>query len=107
MPIPQEKLAELEASHPDVAVISDPKGRFDIALRPPTRPEFVAWKQAVNNPARSHVATENLVRATCVYPSKSDLDALLDRYPAICDSEGAQAAIKYLTGMGAQESAKS
>jgi hypothetical protein len=71
---------------------------WEIVLRKPGRPDYVRYRSMVNDVSKRAEAHEALVRACIVYPSREEFAALLDTYPAICESKGANAATDRLCG---------
>lgn len=102
----QEQIAELELKHPGCVHIVDTRKRFEFVIRPPTPAEYKRWRQAVGTDSLKHAATENLMRAACVYPDIPGMEAILERFPGAFDSEGAQRAAKALLGLESDERGK-
>jgi hypothetical protein len=96
----QEQLDQLGEQHGDVGHLkSRTPGRWEIALRPPNRMEVRMFRSSINNPAKRPDAQEVLVTQCCVATyydgvatmeqkeARKVLTKMLDRWPAICDSE--------------------
>lgn len=103
--ISQEKLAELEAKHGRVGVVSHADGKsWVVVLRKPRRAEYKMFKAHLTEPRRAADAQENLVKQTCVFPDAPTLEALLDEWPGIPDACGNT--IIALSGMAGVEQGK-
>lgn len=98
-PLPKEAREKLEAEHGEVTAVKATVGKGDnvFAFRLPTRAEVKRYRQ------KSQVKgvdpgdeMENLLLATCVYPSREQLGAFFDRYPMAVGSFG----IRFQQGAG-------
>lgn len=102
----EDQLKDLESKFPGCARVVGPGEAFEIIVRKPTRQEYRMWRTKVANPQTLPDASEELIRQCAVHPDRAGVEALFNEFPAIAESDGAQAAIKRLTGMSSQEAAK-
>jgi hypothetical protein len=108
----QEEIDKLEQQYGRIAVVRsanrDKLGypEWTIVLRKPNRGEYKMFRAQTNNPAQKADAQETFIRQTCVVPDRVGLDALLEEYPGIADSEGVTEACKALTGLSSVQDAK-
>jgi len=69
-----------------------------IVLRNPSHPEHQMYKQQILDEAQRHVASENLLTMTTVYPSRVAIEGLCRRYPGMVSNPRIQKAMAYLSG---------
>lgn len=106
MPLTQEDIDKLEVTHKRIAHL---KGNgtpppWEIVLRKPTRAEYKRFRAMSHNPAQVPDAQEVLARATVVYPTREEFDALLEEYPGIPEACGKS--FTELSGIAHQEDVK-
>jgi hypothetical protein len=77
---------------------------WECVFRKPKRAEFKQFRARAHNPAQRADAQEQLARQCVVHPSKEAFDALLEDYPAICDSEAATELFQRLMSDAVEES---
>jgi hypothetical protein len=110
MAITQEQLDIWEAQHGRIALVRgalDPKTQepeWEVVFRKPTRAEFTMFKKNGLNAATSFQAQEILATQIVVSHEKAAFSKLLDEFPGI--PEGCDPAIKRLTGLARDETAK-
>lgn len=107
--VTKETLDELETKHKRIAHLKgkeDEEGKtpWEIVIRRPTRAEYKQYRSQSHNQASVADAQEILVRKIAVYPVGTDLDALLDEWPAIPEACGK--ALASLTGLAVGEDTK-
>ena len=100
----EEQLAKLDAEHGDIIYVTDPA---EVVFRKPTRIECKMFRKNLHDPKVASDAQEMLCRQIVVYPTREGFDAILERYPLLCDAPKVSDAIMRLTGMAASEGAKS
>jgi hypothetical protein len=100
----QSDLEALDSQHRDIIYVSDP---VEVVFRKPTRDECKMFRRNLHDPRVSAEAQELLCRAIVVYPSRDGFDSILNDFPLLCDAPKVSEAIMRLTGMAAQEGAKS
>lgn len=105
-----EQIKEYETKYGRIAHLKgggkdrDGNPGWEIVMRKPTRQEYSAFRKLGHNDRTKADAQEDLVAATCVYPEKSQIQALFDEWPGI--PEGATRAIMALSGMAVDEDSK-
>ena len=104
--ITTEKLAELEAAHGRIGVVTHTDGKsWAVVLRKPKRGEYKMFRAHSGNDQKRPEAQENLVKQTCIWPETGQaLDALLDEWPGIPEACGAM--LMSLAGMSGLEQGK-
>ncbi len=105
----EDKIKELEAAHPKLARLVhtvDGAEVVEFFVRPPKRAEYVMWRKAIHDDEKRPEATELLVRQCCVHPSRDEVLALLDEYPALFDGPGVQKWVMRMTGGQAEARGK-
>lgn len=104
----EDQVKELEAKHPRLKRLYQEIDGEEIELfvRPPTRAEYKMWRQAIHDDSKRAEATELLVRQCTVSPTRDDVAALLEKYPALCDGPGVQKWVTKVTGMAGEERGK-
>lgn len=102
-----EQMAALEAQHGRIGRLkSKREGGWEVVFRKPRRAEFKQFRARAHNPAQKAEAQEILARQCVVYPSREAFDALLEDYPAICDSEAASTLFERLMSDAVEEDQK-
>ncbi|GAC1536326.1 MAG: hypothetical protein NVS3B10_00140 [Polyangiales bacterium] len=106
--ITPEQIAALEAVHGEIFLArgtradrESPTGRrvtWQIAMRRPTKSEYLATKSRSANPAQAPQANEMLVKMLLVHPSKEEFEKLLDKWRGICEAPSTNKAIAALLG---------
>ena len=76
---------------------------FQIAFRAPTAAEFQLFKSRAVDKSTSGKASEVLIKQCLLHPTREKLDAYLEKWPGIPESDGAQKAIREMTGMVGDE----
>ncbi len=104
MKITDEQMAELEAKHGRIGRLRGRDGGWECVFRKPTRAEFKAFRARAHNPPQRAEAQEILARSCVVFPSREGFDALLEDYPAICDSSAASELFERLMHGAVEES---
>ncbi len=83
--LPQATLDALAKEHGrDVVAVQTKAG--PAAFRVFKRPEYARFNGMLGDDKTKAAALEYIVRATVVYPSGPDFDAMIDRYPGIIAS---------------------
>lgn len=80
--------------------------RYECVFRTPTRAEYKMFRANLHNDARKADANEVLAMQVVVHPSREAFGALLDRFPAIPDALATNDEFKAMTGITAEEGAK-
>lgn len=76
---------------------------FQIAFRAPTSAEFQLFKSRSVDKATQGKASEMLIKQCLLHPTREKLDAFLEMWPGIPESDGCQKAIREMTGMVGDE----
>lgn len=112
MALTQEQIDDLEQKHGRIAVVrsqfrgKDGQPEWLVVLRKPNRGEYKMFRAQTANPAQKADAQETFIRQTCVFPDRLALDAMLEDFPGLADSEGVTEACKALTGLSSVQDAK-
>jgi hypothetical protein len=91
MGISEEKIEELVTEHGkgNLHLLNDPDDEGDeIVVRRPTRMEYHRFKLGIEDEKKHQKAIEQIIRDCTVFPSKTDLDAMLERRPGLADAWG-------------------
>lgn len=101
----EEKRNALEEEHEDILVLKGPeKAPWVVVLKRPTRQQAIAYKNHAKR--NSETANEQLVRATCVFPTGDDFDRQLTRWPFSVDGIADSQSFKDFVGIAVDESVK-
>ena len=92
-------LDKLKAEHGDDVYVLEAMGHT-VAVRMPTEAEFDAFMAQVTAPKQGAVAVKLLFRRVCVWPPKSEVEAMLARKPGLGATFGNKVA--ELAGLGAE-----
>lgn len=103
MTISEEKLTALRAEHRRVKVIA--VGDIEFVIRAPKRHEYKAFRNKAMGEQKAD-ALEDLLRTIVVFPSRQELDAILDDYPGLAESKDFQKSVEQFVGMVADDSGK-
>jgi hypothetical protein len=87
----------LRSKHGRIGIVDFDDGRF-VALRRPKREEYDSWLD-MGGPNASQKVRRQLVEDCRVHPSKEELDAILDDYPAAL-AGACMGAVLDLAGLG-------
>lgn len=79
MSIPEDVFQALEAQYGEIVEVETKGG--PCAFRPCNRSEYDRYQSLIFEKKTQSKAAEVLVRATVVYPSKDEFNAILDKYP--------------------------
>ena len=90
MPIDASVIEDLKAKHGEIY-------EFDhedvaVVVKRPGRPQWKRFRSLIADERRRPDALETLLRDCLVYPGQKELDAFLDRYPAVGESFGGKLA---------------
>lgn len=88
MAIEQKRIDELKAQHGEIHLLT-----FDavqVIVRPPGRAQWKRFRALTTDEKRRPDALETLFRDCLLFPAAADLEATLDRYPALGETFGAQ-----------------
>jgi hypothetical protein len=102
-----ELLDKLKAEHRYIAYVN---GEFDdeivweVVLRKPTSKEYKQLRAQVTDGNQKAMAGEAVFRKIIIYPSRDQIDALLEEWPGVAEACGG--AINKLAGLVANEGSK-
>ena len=99
-----KQLEDLESQYGRIGHVVGFRQAWEVVFRKPTRAEYKMFRSNASNDAKKADATEILCRATVVYPSKQEFDALLDDFCGIC--EASTPVLMELCGLKAEEMGK-
>jgi hypothetical protein len=99
-----DEFKDLETKHKRIGRLKSKSGAWEVVFRKPTRAEFKQFRSRAHNPAQKAEAQEILARQCVVFPSREAFDALLEDYPAICDSEASTDLFQRLMSDAVEES---
>jgi hypothetical protein len=57
----------------------------EVVVRRPTQAEYKRFRANGVDPNKRDIAAESLLKTVLVYPDRKTFEALLDRYPALCE----------------------
>jgi hypothetical protein len=98
-------LADLEAAHGRIGVVTAKNGAWEVVLRKPSRAEYKMFRSLSHNAQKLPEAQEQLFGQTCVYPAdRAAREVLLDEWPGIPEACGQM--LIDLAGMSGIESGK-
>ena len=108
MALTDKQLEEFRTKHGD---IEHCKGKakkdgtipWEVVLKFPGRAAYKRFRTETNQVSQRADAQERLVRSSIVYPELTAFDALLERYPGICESKAVDQALNRLTGLASEE----
>jgi len=79
-------IQRLKAEHGEVYLVES--GGVAVVVRPPRSPEYKRFRSLVMDEKRRPDALERLTRDCVVWPDPEELDALLERRPALAEVVG-------------------
>lgn len=88
--INDKTLAELKAKHPELELHHLVRGDVDVVVKSPGRGEWKKFRAEQSDDKKRPEALERLVRSCCVHPAAEELDAMLERRPAVAEVFGMQ-----------------
>ena len=83
-----EVVTKLKAEHEEIHLLT--AGEHQVIVRPPTRGEYQRFKEMGFDEKKRTKAHETILRSCCVYPTPEELDALLEKRPALATNFGAK-----------------
>jgi hypothetical protein len=108
----EEQIKAYEAQHTDIAHVLGPRATptaepaWELVMRRPKKGEYRRYKTELASDRTKVDANENLVRALVIFPDAMTFDKLLDKYPAIVDSEPVHKALGQFVGIEAEQLGK-
>jgi hypothetical protein len=88
MAIDSAAIEDLKAKHGEVHQLSH--AGVEVIVRTPGRAQWKRFRALTADEKRRPDALETLLRDCLLYPSLSDLDAILDRRPGLAETFGGQ-----------------
>ena len=85
--VSNDQLAKLKAENPSAVKVTI-LGSIDVVIKPPTRMQWRAYRQAALSPNldKQAAADEQLFLACCLVPDAASQNALIEQYPALGSS---------------------
>lgn len=101
-----QELADLEAKYPRAIHVVSPEKEWELVVRPPTRPEVKRYRTQLRDPRYAADAVEILITAAVIYPDPPAFQALLDKYPLLCEGVSTVPGVSDMLGLSVQTSGK-